>query len=77
VLGQKTKWGGGGSKRPPSLYWSAKQCDWLSHVRPAPFPFPLFLFPGVESKLKELCGHKFEPAMIHKFDFLHLSGGAI
>ena len=24
---------------------SAKQCDWLSHVRPAPFPFPLFLFP--------------------------------
>ena len=25
---------------------SAKQCDWLSHARPAPFPFPLFLFPG-------------------------------
>ncbi len=24
---------------------SAKQCDWLSHARPAPFPFPLFLFP--------------------------------
>ena len=24
-------------------YWSAKQCDWLSHARPAPFPFPLFL----------------------------------
>ena len=28
-------------------YWSAKQCDWLSHARPAPFPFPLFLFPGI------------------------------
>ena len=25
---------------------SAKQCDWLSHARPAPFSFPLFLFPG-------------------------------
>ena len=25
---------------------SAKQCDWLSHARSAPFPFPLFLFPG-------------------------------
>ena len=25
---------------------SAKQCDWLSHARPAPFPFPLFLFSG-------------------------------
>jgi len=24
---------------------SAKQCDWLSHGKPAPFPFPLFLFP--------------------------------
>ena len=27
-------------------YWSAKQCDWLSHARPVPFPFPLFLFPA-------------------------------
>jgi len=27
------------------LYWSAKQCDWLSLAGPAPFPFPLFLFP--------------------------------
>ena len=27
-------------------YWSAKQCDWLSHARPAPFLFPLFLFHG-------------------------------
>ena len=25
---------------------SAKQCDWLSHAGPVPFPFPLFLFPG-------------------------------
>jgi len=25
---------------------SAMQCDWLSHARPAPFPFTLFLFPG-------------------------------
>ena len=24
---------------------SAKQCDWLSHARPAPFPFLSFLFP--------------------------------
>ena len=24
---------------------SAKQFDWLSHSRPALFPFPLFLFP--------------------------------
>ena len=24
---------------------SAKQCDWQSHARPVPFPFPLFLFP--------------------------------
>ena len=24
---------------------SAKLCDWLSHSRPAPFLFPLFLFP--------------------------------
>ena len=24
---------------------SIKQCEWLSHARPAPFPFPLFLFP--------------------------------
>ena len=23
---------------------SAKHCDWLSHARPVPFPFPLFLF---------------------------------
>ena len=29
---------------------SAKQCDWLSHARPAPFPFPLFLFPGINQK---------------------------
>ena len=29
------------------VYWSAKQCDWLFHIRPAPFPFPLFLFPGL------------------------------
>ena len=28
------------------LYWSAKQCDWLSFAGPAPFPFPIFLFPG-------------------------------
>ena len=27
-------------------YWSAKQSNWLSHARPAPFPFPVFLFPG-------------------------------
>ena len=27
-------------------YWSAKQCDWLSHARPAPFLSPLFLFHG-------------------------------
>ena len=26
---------------------SAKQCTWLSHARPAPFPFPLFLFPAL------------------------------
>ena len=25
---------------------SAKQCDWLSLARPAPFPFPLLLFPA-------------------------------
>ena len=25
---------------------SAKQCNLLSHARPAPFPFPLFLFRG-------------------------------
>ena len=25
---------------------SEKQFDWLSHARPAPFPFPLILFPG-------------------------------
>ena len=31
-------------------YWAAKQCDWLSHARPAQFPFPLFLFPGAESR---------------------------
>jgi len=24
---------------------SAKQCDWISHARPAPFPSLLFLFP--------------------------------
>ena len=24
---------------------STKQCEWLSHARSAPFPFPLFLFP--------------------------------
>ena len=29
------------------LYWAAKQCDWLSLAVPAPFPFPLFLFPGI------------------------------
>ena len=23
-----------------------KQCDWLSHARPALFPIPLFLFPA-------------------------------
>ena len=28
---------------------SAKQCDWLSHGRPAPFAFPLFLFPVLEA----------------------------
>jgi len=28
------------------LNLSAKQCDWLSHARLAPFPFPLFLFPA-------------------------------
>ena len=28
------------------LNLSAKQWDWLSHARPAPFPFPLFLHPG-------------------------------
>ena len=30
---------------------SAKQCDWLSHARPAPFPFPIFLFPGCMSNM--------------------------
>ena len=29
----------------------AKQCDLLSHARPAPFPFPLFLFPNLEGKI--------------------------
>jgi len=28
------------------LYWSAKKCDWLSLAGPAPFPFPIFLFPA-------------------------------
>ena len=30
---------------------SAKQCDWLSHARPAPIPFPLFLFPDANPLL--------------------------
>ena len=30
------------------LYWSAKQCDWLSLAGQAPFPFPIFLFSGPE-----------------------------
>ena len=30
---------------------SAKQCDCLSHARPAPFPFPLFLFPALKSHI--------------------------
>ena len=33
---------------------SAKQCDWLSHARPAPFPFPLFLFPGYIAQMCEV-----------------------
>ena len=33
---------------------SAKQRDWLSHTRPAPCPFPLFLFPGLISETSKL-----------------------
>ena len=29
---------------------SAKQCNWLFHARPAPFPFPIFLFPEIKRK---------------------------
>ena len=35
--------------------WSAKQCNWLPHARPAPFPFPLFLFPCTYSFFKVFC----------------------
>ena len=37
-------------------YWSAKQWDWLSHARPAPFPFPLFLFPDTYGLLPSESG---------------------
>ena len=30
---------------------SEMQCYWLSHVRPAPVPFPLFLFPDFSKHL--------------------------
>ena len=34
----------------------AKQCDWLSHGRPALLPFPLFLFPA---NIPYIWGDKF------------------
>ena len=29
------------------VYRTGLQSDWLSHARAAPFPFPLFHFPGI------------------------------
>ena len=43
-------------------YWSAKQCDWLSHARPAQFPFPLFIFPGANTATQK---HSFKTSAIN------------
>ena len=34
------------------LFAANRNCDWLSHARPVPFPFPLFLFPGKRTIVK-------------------------
>ena len=41
--------------------------DWLSHARPAQFPFPLFLFPVENIKDFSLCLKCFQSLTIFPF----------
>jgi len=49
---------------------SAKQRDWLSHARPAPVPFSLFLFPGLPTKDNLLNFQLLHPAAAQVITFL-------